>query len=37
LEDAIKAVIPGATLAIHVEPEGERAHGQKVKVEGTPS
>ena len=37
LEDAIKEVIPGATLAIHVEPEGERAHGQKVKVEGTSS
>jgi cation diffusion facilitator family transporter len=37
LEDAIKEVIPGATLAIHVEPEGERAHGQKVKVEGASS
>ncbi|MCJ8519400.1 cation diffusion facilitator family transporter [Pseudorhizobium tarimense] len=35
LEDAIKGVIPGASLAIHVEPEGERAHGIKVKVEGT--
>jgi cation diffusion facilitator family transporter len=35
LEDAIKEVIPGATLAIHVEPEGERTHGQKVDVEGT--
>lgn len=35
LEDAIKGIIPGATLAIHVEPEGERAHGQKVEVEGT--
>ncbi|WP_423856294.1 cation diffusion facilitator family transporter [Xaviernesmea oryzae] len=35
LEDAIKEIIPGATLAIHVEPEGERAHGQKVEVEGT--
>jgi cation diffusion facilitator family transporter len=34
LEDAIKGVVPGATLAIHVEPEGERAHGQKVDVEG---
>jgi cation diffusion facilitator family transporter len=34
LEDAIKEVIPGATLAIHVEPEGERAHGQKVEIEG---
>lgn len=37
LEDAIKAVIPGSTLAIHVEPEGERAHGQKVQIEGTSS
>ncbi|KGE01138.1 cation diffusion facilitator family transporter [Rhizobium sp. YS-1r] len=35
LEDAIKTIIPEATLAIHVEPEGERAHGQKVDVEGT--
>jgi cation diffusion facilitator family transporter len=34
LEDAIKEAIPGATLAIHVEPEGERAHGLKVDVEG---
>ncbi|MDO1582289.1 cation diffusion facilitator family transporter [Rhizobium oryzicola] len=34
LEDAIKTAIPGASLAIHVEPEGERAHGLKVKVEG---
>jgi cation diffusion facilitator family transporter len=34
LEDAIKGVIPGATLAIHVEPEGERAHGQNVEIEG---
>jgi cation diffusion facilitator family transporter len=34
LEDAIKEVIPGASLAIHVEPEGERAHGQNVEVEG---
>jgi cation diffusion facilitator family transporter len=34
LEDAIKGVIAGATLAIHVEPEGERAHGQKVEIEG---
>jgi cation diffusion facilitator family transporter len=37
LEYAIKDVIPGASLAIHVEPEGERAHGIKVKVEGTPT
>ncbi|TCV74426.1 cation diffusion facilitator family transporter [Neorhizobium sp. R1-B] len=35
LEDAIKAIIPGATLAIHVEPEDERPHGQKVEIEGT--
>ena len=34
LEDAIKDVIPGASLAIHVEPEGERAHGIKVKLGG---
>ncbi|MFN7023783.1 MAG: cation diffusion facilitator family transporter [Pseudorhizobium sp.] len=34
LEDAIKQVIPGASLAIHVEPEGEAAHGIRVKVEG---
>jgi cation diffusion facilitator family transporter len=34
LEDGIKSVIAGATLAIHVEPEGERAHGKKVEVEG---
>ncbi len=37
LEDAIKQVIPGASLAIHVEPEGERAHGIKVSVEGPAS
>ncbi|MDS7597689.1 cation diffusion facilitator family transporter [Agrobacterium tumefaciens] len=30
LEDAIRDVIPGASLAIHVEPEGEKAHGVKV-------
>ncbi|TCR06810.1 cation diffusion facilitator family transporter [Neorhizobium sp. JUb45] len=35
LEDAIKAVIPGATLAIHVEPESEHAHGLRVEIEGT--
>lgn len=33
LEDAIKAIIPGATLAIHVEPETEHAHGRRVEVE----
>ncbi|MBB4272458.1 cation diffusion facilitator family transporter [Rhizobium mongolense] len=32
LEDAIRAVHPGASIAIHVEPEGERAHGIRVKV-----
>lgn len=37
LEQAIKAAIPGASLAIHVEPEGEHPHGIKVKVEGTPT
>ncbi len=34
LEDAIKQAIPGASLAIHVEPEGEREHGVKVQIEG---
>ncbi|QRM56328.1 cation diffusion facilitator family transporter [Sinorhizobium sp. BG8] len=33
LEDAIRAVQPGAKIAIHVEPETEKAHGVKVKVE----
>lgn len=33
LEAAIEAVQPGAQIAIHVEPETERAHGIKVKVE----
>lgn len=32
LEDAIHAVISGASLAIHVEPEGEKAHGVRVKI-----
>ena len=32
LEDAIRNVIPGATLAIHVEPESEQAHGVRVNV-----
>lgn len=27
LEDAIKAFVPGASIAIHVEPRGEEAHG----------
>lgn len=35
LEDAIKQAIPGASLAIHVEPESEQAHGIRVKLEGT--
>lgn len=33
LEDAIREAIPGASLAIHVEPESEKAHGVRVKVE----
>lgn len=32
LEDAIRAVHAGAKIAIHVEPEGEKAHGIRVKV-----
>jgi cation diffusion facilitator family transporter len=32
LEDAIRKVNPGAKIAIHVEPEGEKAHGIRVKV-----
>ncbi|WP_275783984.1 cation diffusion facilitator family transporter [Pararhizobium gei] len=32
LEDAIRAVNPGAQIAIHVEPESEKAHGNRVKV-----
>ncbi len=32
LEDAIHAVISGASLAIHVEPEGEKAHGVRVRI-----
>lgn len=35
LEEGIKSAIPGAILAIHVEPEGENAHGVKVEIEGT--
>lgn len=30
LEDAIRAVQPGAQIAIHVEPETEKAHGERV-------
>ncbi|MCR6500286.1 cation diffusion facilitator family transporter [Shinella sp. CPCC 101442] len=33
LEDAIVAVQPGAQIAIHVEPETEKAHGIRVKIE----
>ncbi|MDW5312818.1 cation diffusion facilitator family transporter [Rhizobium sp. PL01] len=32
LEDAIREVHGGAKIAIHVEPEGEKAHGIRVKV-----
>ncbi len=32
LEDAINAAHPGSSIAIHVEPEGEKAHGIRVKV-----
>lgn len=32
LEDAIRASHPGAEVTIHVEPEGEKAHGIRVKV-----
>lgn len=32
LEDAIGKVDPGAQVAIHVEPESEKAHGVRVKV-----
>ncbi|WPE20920.1 cation diffusion facilitator family transporter [Shinella zoogloeoides] len=33
LEDAIRAVQPGAQIAIHVEPETEKAHGVRVRIE----
>lgn len=32
LEDSIREVNPGARITIHVEPEGEKAHGIRVKV-----
>ncbi|WP_337182309.1 cation diffusion facilitator family transporter [Shinella sp.] len=32
LEDAIRRVLPGAQIAIHVEPETERAHGERVRL-----
>ncbi len=35
LEDAIKDVVPGAVLAIHVEPESEQAHGVRVEFKET--
>lgn len=34
IEDAIRVVHPGAKIAIHVEPEGEKAHGVRVKTTG---
>ncbi|TPW31698.1 cation transporter [Martelella alba] len=32
LEAAIKTAIPGASLAIHVEPEGVKPHGVRVRI-----
>jgi cation diffusion facilitator family transporter len=32
LEDAIRAIHAGAEVTIHVEPEGEKAHGIRVKM-----
>jgi cation diffusion facilitator family transporter len=32
MEDAIRAAQPGAQIAIHVEPETEKAHGERVRV-----
>lgn len=32
LEDAIRVIHAGAEITIHVEPEGEKAHGIRVKV-----
>jgi cation diffusion facilitator family transporter len=32
LEDAIRTIHAGAEITIHVEPEGEKAHGIRVKV-----
>jgi cation diffusion facilitator family transporter len=37
LEDAIHEVHPGAQCIIHVEPEGEKAHGVRVKIQGARS
>ncbi|MDO9414846.1 cation diffusion facilitator family transporter [Pararhizobium sp.] len=33
MEDAIRQVHPGAKIAIHVEPETEKAHGVRVKLQ----
>ena len=33
LEAAIKKVVPGASLAIHVEPEGVTPHGVRVRID----
>lgn len=33
LEDAIREAVPGAVLAIHVEPESEQAHGVRVEFQ----
>lgn len=32
LEEAIRAVQPGAQIAVHVEPHTEKAHGERVRV-----
>lgn len=32
LEEAIRAQVAGASIAIHVEPQGERAHGIRVRL-----
>lgn len=32
LEDAIRDFVPGASIAIHVEPQGEKAHGIRVRL-----
>lgn len=32
LEDSIRSLNPGAKITIHVEPEGEKAHGIRVKM-----
>lgn len=33
LEDAIREAVPGAVIAIHVEPESEQAHGVRVEFQ----